>query len=91
MHQSLFAMNFLLTTSQQNNSPKKLKKVKFHIASNVIRDYKLQMLLASIDIQNLDMSKIFVHLGEMKNITKVLKLFFLNLILKFTIKIFYKF
>jgi hypothetical protein len=27
----------------------------------------------------------------MKNITKVLKLFFLNLILKFTIKIFYKF
>jgi hypothetical protein len=49
------------------------------------------MPLASIDIQNLDMSKIFVHLGEVKNITKVWKLFLFNLILKFTIKIFYKF
>jgi hypothetical protein len=64
-------MNFFLKTSQQNNSPKKLKKVKFHIASNVLGNYKLQMPLASIDIQNLDMSKIFVHLGEVKNITKV--------------------
>jgi hypothetical protein len=78
-------------TSQQNNSPEKLKKAKFHIASNVLGDYKLYMPLASIDVQNLDMSKIFVHLGEMKNITKVFKLFFLNLIMKFTIKILYKF
>jgi hypothetical protein len=64
-------MNLLLMTSQQNNSLEKLKNVKFHIASNVLGAYKLQMPLASIDIQNLDMCKIFVHLGEMKNITKV--------------------
>jgi hypothetical protein len=32
------------------------------------------MPLVSIDIQNLNMCKMFVHLGEMKNIINVLKI-----------------